>query len=312
MNRRLLPLALALLPLSALRAQETAAAADPPAAETAKPSATEEALTKTQAAFMEAFNKADAAAVAEAYDETATYTSDSGKYMDGRAAILAGMKDYFQQNPGARLQVQTHSVREVTPDVAVATGMAIFSGTAGAVEMTRYKAIYARRGGAWKIVELTENVLPPAERGQVELRALDWLAGSWRDKTDGGDTVRTEAAWTQSGRFLRRSISVSHGGAEVMQATEIIGWDPARSEIRSWVFDSDGGFGEGVWTQEGSRWMVRALSTLPDGRTAAALHVFTPKDANSYTWESTSREIDGQVMPNVDKVEVVREPAPAK
>jgi uncharacterized protein (TIGR02246 family) len=269
-----------------------------------------EAVSKAQQAFLEAFNKADAAAVASFYDETATYTSDSGKYMEGRAAIEAGMKEYFKLNPGARLEVQTQSVREVTPDVVVASGMAVFSGSNGAVEVTRYKAIHAKRGEAWKIVELTENVLPPEDRGQVELAALDWLTGTWRDKAE-GDQVLTNTAWTKSGKFLRRSIRVNRGEEELLQASEIIGWDPTRSQIRSWVFDSEGGFGEGVWTQEGNRWVVKMTSTLPNGQKASALNIFTMKDADTYTWESTSREVDGEVQASIEKVEVVRDAAPA-
>ncbi len=277
-----------------------------------KPSALAVEINKAQQAFLEAFNKADAAAVASFYDEAATYTSDSGKYMEGRAAIEAGMREYFKQNPGARLEVQTHSVREVTPDVAVAGGMAVFSGTGGAVEVTRFKALHAKRGDAWKIVELTENVLPPEDRGQMELAALDWLTGSWRDKAE-GDEVQTRAAWTKSGKFLHRSISVTRRDEEVMQATEIIGWDASQGQIRSWVFDSEGGFGEGVWTQEGNRWVVKMTSTLPNGQKASALNIFTMQDADRYTWESTNRELNGEVQASIGKVEVVREPdAPAE
>jgi len=269
-------------------------------------SAVEAALTKTREAFMQSFNKADASAVSAYYDDAATYTSDSGKYMEGRAAIEAGMKEYFKANPGARLSVQGTGVREVTPDVAIGTGFAIFSGTAGAEEVTRFKAVYAKRGDTWKIVELTENVLPAAERGPLELKALDWLAGDWQDQTAGADTVTTRAAWTKSGRFLRRSISVLHAGEEAMQATEIIGWDPAKAVIRSWVFDSEGGFGEGVWSQEGTRWIVKSTSTLPNGQRASALNIFTMKDANSYTWESTNREAGGEVLASTEKVTVIR------
>jgi uncharacterized protein (TIGR02246 family) len=321
MNPRLLATLIAALSTLPLAAQDKPAA--PPAAKplekieattppievaAAGESALTDAVAKTQQAFLEAFNKADAAAVASFYDEAATYTSDSGKYMDGRAAIEAGMKEYFKLNPGARLEVQTQSVREVTPDVLVASGMAVFSGTAGATEVTRYKAIHARRGESWKIVELTENVLPAEDRGQVELAALDWMTGAWRDKAE-GDQVQTRVAWTKSGKFLRRSISVMRSDEEVLQATEIIGWDPARAQIRSWVFDSEGGFGEGVWTQEGRRWVVKMTSTLPNGQKASALNIFTQKDADTYTWESTSREVGGEVQASIEKVEVVRDAA---
>lgn len=268
-------------------------------------SAVEAAITKTRDSFMESFNKADAAAVSAFYDDTATYTSDNGKYMEGRAAIESGMKEYFKANPGARLTIQTTVVREVTPEVAIHSGLAAFTGSSGAEEVTRFKAVYAKRGDDWKIVELTENVLPAADRGQVELKALAWLVGDWHDGSD-GDSVTTRAAWTKSGHFLRRSISVKRGGEETMQATELIGWDPAKAALRSWVFDSEGGFGEGVWNQEGSRWVVKSTSTLPNGQRASALHIFTPQGDKAYTWESTNREVNGEVLASIEKVNVVR------
>jgi uncharacterized protein (TIGR02246 family) len=301
------------LPLAAQEKSGDQPVASAPVELTASPpvSPVEAALTKTQEAFVESFNKTDAVAVAGFYDEAATYTSDSGKYMEGRTAIEAGMKEYFKVNPGARLTLQTTGVREVTPDVAIHSGLAVFSGTAGAEEVTRFKAVYAKRGDAWKIVELSENVLPAAERGQLELKALDWLTGDWQDQAE-GDSVTTRAAWTKSGHFLRRSISVATGGEESMQATEIIGWDPLKAVIRSWVFDSEGGFGEGVWTQEGNRWVVKTTSTLPNGQRASSLNIFTIRDAGTYTWESTNREVDGEVLASIEKVTVVRATPPAE
>jgi hypothetical protein len=39
--------------------------------------------------------------------------------------------------------------------------------------------------------------------------------------------------------------------------TEIIGWDPERGQLRSWVFTAAGRFAEGTWTREGDAWRVR-------------------------------------------------------
>ena len=35
----------------------------------------------------------------------------------------------------------------------------------------------------------------------------------------------------------------------------MIGYDPVKGRLRSWVFDSEGGFGEGSWRQEGNKWL---------------------------------------------------------
>ena len=47
-----------------------------------------------------------------------------------------------------------------------------------------------------------------------------------------------------------------------MAGMQIIGWDPAAKQIRSWVFDSDGAFGEGVWNKQGNRWYIQSTGTL--------------------------------------------------
>jgi hypothetical protein len=41
---------------------------------------------------------------------------------------------------------------------------------------------------------------------------------------------------------------------------EIIGWDPDRQQIRSWIFDSNGGFGESTWANDGEHWLIQAAN----------------------------------------------------
>ena len=76
------------------------------------------------------------------------------------------------------------------------------------------------------------------------------------------------------------------------------------------MFDSDGGFGEGVWSRRDNRWVVKFTQTLPDGRKASATNIYTRVDANSYTWQSIGRQLEGQFLPNVEEVKVVRKGAP--
>ncbi|HMC09707.1 MAG TPA: DUF4440 domain-containing protein, partial [Pirellulaceae bacterium] len=90
---------------------------------------------------------------------------------------------------------------------------------------------------------------------------------------------------------------------------QIIGWDPVAKQIHSWVFDSDGGFGEGTWTHKGSKWLIQSTATLPDGGKATSLNIVTRLKDNSFTWDSVNREIDGELQPNGDPVVVVRKSA---
>lgn len=67
-----------------------------------------------------------------------------------------------------------------------------------------------------------------------------------------------------------------------------------------------GGFAEGSWKQEGNKWLINFTSTALDGTTASAQHVVTHIDDKKFTWESINRQSGGEVLPNIDKIEVVR------
>lgn len=155
----------------------------------------------------------------------------------------------------------------------------------------------------------------PAETTQETppLEALAWMVGDWVDE---GEGFRTEwsVSWSPNRAFLVRAFRTitDNPDEEPLRGTEVIGWDPADQTIRSWTFDSDGGFGEAVWTQNGDRWSARAKFTLPTGERASAVHLLTRIDENSYTWRSVSREVAGSPLPDVEEALVVRVQAQAK
>ena len=91
-----------------------------------------------------------------------------------------------------------------------------------------------------------------------------------------------------------------------MAGMQVIGWDPASKQIRSWVFDSDGGFAEGRWTKKDNRWSITTSGTLPNGQKVSAVNVITCVDDNQFKWQSVSRMADGELLPNIDEVVVVR------
>src|SRR5262249_13642823 len=107
--------------------------------------------------------------------------------------------------------------------------------------------------------------------------------------------------------FLTRSFSATIGEQVDMSGMQIIGWDPAAKRIRSWVFDSDGGFGEGQWKGgKDGKWVIQYSGTLPDGGKMTGDNVLTKFDDNSYGWQSINRQINGQILPNIDEVTIVR------
>ena len=94
--------------------------------------------------------------------------------------------------------------------------------------------------------------------------------------------------------------------------TEVIGWDPRTHRIRSWTFDSDGSFGESVWTRDGNRWIVKYAGTLADGSDVSVTYLITPVDANTVTVQSKDHLVNGEEQPDLPEVKLTRCPAPTE
>lgn len=252
-------------------------------------------------AYVAAFNKGDAKALGEFYAEDAEMTGDQGEPTIGRQAVVETMTRFFEQNPESKLEVQVTMARFLTPDVLLEKGFASFG-----EETTKYVCNYIKKDGKWLISELNEFTMPAADAASQALEGLAWMEGKWKDETTEMN-VAMEVSWTKNRHFLRRSIEVTNSDGETtLDATEVIGFDPMAGKLRSSFFDSEGGFGEGFWTQEGDRWSVSFKCVAPDGTSSSAQHVISFVDENKYTWESINRQSEGEALPNVDKVQVIR------
>ena len=98
-----------------------------------------------------------------------------------------------------------------------------------------------------------------------------------------------------------------HGAEGIDEGTQIIGWDPVIGQVRSWTFDSSGGFAQGAWSNSKGRWYVHKKGTTADGKTTTAVNHVTPVDENTFAFQSTQRTLAGQLLPNLNEVLVVRQ-----
>jgi hypothetical protein len=121
--------------------------------------------------------------------------------------------------------------------------------------------------------------------------------------------MEATVVWTRNKTFLNYAFKVSAPGMDDLEGTQVIGWDPAAGTIRSWMFDSDGGFGEGTWSKKDKCWVVKFSQVLPDGRKASATNIYTLVDGNTFTWKSIGRKLDGEFLPNIEEVKIVRKTA---
>ena len=134
------------------------------------------------------------------------------------------------------------------------------------------------------------------------------MIGEWTDQAGEG-SVATECHWARNNNFIIRAFTVSVAGGVEMAGMQIIGWDAAQKQIRSWTFDSDGGFGEGIWSKKDKSWYIQSTGTLPDGSKSSSTNIITYVDDNTFTWQSINRVAGGDLQPSVDEVLVVRQTA---
>ena len=266
-------------------------------------------IEKAIESYTAAFNAKDAKALAAHWSPEAVYINPlTGNQVEGREAIAKEFTATLAALKNAKLAVEVESIRFISPGVAVENGAAKLISADGQPEESSYTAIHVKHGVKWLLDRVTEEDVPVVLSHYEQLKGLEWMIGTW---VDGDDQARIETTcqWTRNKNFITRSFSVAIKDRLDMAGMQIIGWDPAAKQIRSWVFDYDGGFAEGRWTKKDNRWSITTTGTMPDGRKASSVNVITYVDDSQFKWQSVSRMADGELLPNIDEVVVVRSKA---
>ncbi len=260
-------------------------------------------------AFVRAFNAHDAKAVSALFLTEAKVITEAGEIIDGRKQIEKNFADLFAAQKQAKIEVTVGSILFIGGELAVEAGWTKTTPAPGETpEYGRYTALHVKRDGQWllAIVRDAEGE-PPAAHDRLE--PLAWLVGEWVDESPDA-VVHTSCRWSADGNFLLQDIRVQFAGKPALDVTQRIGWDPLSKRVRSWVFDSEGGFAEGVWARDGEVWIVKSTGVRPDGKPASATNRFARFGKDAYLWQSTDRVIGDAVQPPIE-VKVVRKPPAA-
>jgi uncharacterized protein (TIGR02246 family) len=263
-------------------------------------------------AFVQAYNAPDAKAVGELFVANASVFDPSGEETQGKPAISEMYATALRDAPGVKLESQAEQVRFLTPDIARLEGRSrMFSaaGAGNANEYTNYTALLVRSEGKWRLAELREQPAPLQDITPYErLQELEWMVGDWVDESDENKVV-VNIRWADHQSYLIRTYSVEIRGEKASSGTMFVGWDPLTEQIKSWVFDSEGGHGEGLWTRTSeNQWIVKASGVLRDGRPTSATHIHTILNKDSVKTSSIDRIIGGQIAPDILDIVMVRKP----
>lgn len=266
-----------------------------------------EAIEKSIQSYIAAFNAGDSKKLASHWALDAVYINPlTGMQVEGREAIAKEMSAIMKEVKGSKLKVDVQSIQFISPGVAIEQGTSTLISPAGKPQESVYTAVHVKRDKNWFLDRITEEEVPVILSNYEHLKKLEWLIGDWTDSDQSGH-IQTTCKWTKNKNFIIRSFTASMRGHIDLSGMQIIGWDPSKKQIRSWVFDSDGGFSEGMWTQKKNHWYVMMTGTLPDGRKNSSTNIFKLVDENSYQWQSVNRIIDGELQPNIDEVTVTRD-----
>jgi len=269
----------------------------------------ERAVQAVAAAYARAYNAGDARALASLFTEDAEVTDENRERLRGRAMIEQAFSSMFQRRPGAAITILPAALRFLGPDVAQEEGRTLVKVPVpdGAPPATHhYTALFVKQGDRWMCSSVREE-LDTSLTHHERLRELEWLVGEWLDESP-DSVVHTTCRWTGDQNFLLRDFTVRVQGKSVMSVNERIGWDPSTRQIKSWVFDSEGGFGCGLWSRHGNEWVIKSTGIMPDGRTATATHVLTRVNPQSVRWASIERTVGDQVVPDHAEYVLVRRP----
>lgn len=264
------------------------------------------AVLANDRAFEAAYDKGDVKALAGFFAENAEYTTEDGQTLVGSAAIEESMRQAFKEGKGSKLAIHVDSVQVLTPEVVVEKGSTTVTEKNGDTSGALFTAIHVKKDGKWKISQLIETPLPQVT-AQDRLKEVGWLVGSWEDVDKSTAlTVKSEFTWARGGNFIVRNVDVRNAGEPVLEGWQVIGWDPVEERIRSWTFDSEGGFAEGYWTREGNRWLIQETGVNPDGGRTSAENTITKLSDSRFAWESGNRTLNGEPQPSVERIEVMK------
>lgn len=254
-------------------------------------------LAKAATAFVEAYNKKDAAAIAALFTADGEMADlNAEELSSGRDEIKARYEEIFGEDDAPKMAIEVRSVRLVAPNLAVEDGTVHLTppGDNAPPRSTTYTATLLKNdAGTWQIA--TTRNLGDATGPAGHLADLaEVLKGEWTCRNQ--DDVQLDLAfgWDSSGKYLSGEMLTTAADSEPQEGSIRIGWNAARQSVVSWIFDAEGGVMQGVWTPTDDGWLIRAEGTTAEGETVTANQELTRENKDTLIWKVTQKVIDGE------------------
>lgn len=260
-------------------------------------------------AFVNSYANRDATAIGEMFTEDAELLDEFGELTEGRAAITDLFASVFEADEGAMIdEIQITRVRYISDSVALEEGFVQSSEVPGETgHRSRYVALHTKQAdGKWLINTLKDFPREAVGR-QQQLSQLAWMVGEWVNEDD-ESVVHTVCDWSPDGNYLLRHFTKQLRDGSELSGVQRVGWDPTRNKLRSWTFDSGGGFFQGLWTREGNRWLLNLAGVTSEGESVTATSVYTLVDAEMVIWQSQNLVVGEEFRGDSEPITMVKRP----
>lgn len=273
--------------------------------------ADERAIRAAAEAFAKHYSAHDPKAIAGQFLPDGELIDESGDVQHGREAIEQVFSDVFDTFPDSTMTVDIKSIRFVGPSLAVESGVAnVTREPGGTAAPSAYSVLHTKGADGKWLMAIARDVQDNTAPAQQYLEQLAWLVGDWVDESP-ASLIKTSYRWSEDKHFLLSEYTLQISGQPAMSGSQRIGWDPLAKVIRSWVFDSAGGFSDGVYAREGESWIIKLSGVTTDGQPSTATNTLTRAGKDRMTWQSRDRTAGEQVLEDIDEVIVVRQPPAA-
>lgn len=266
----------------------------------------EPAIRSILIALEKSFAAKDAASIVTLFAPDAVFIDQRGEEVRGRDALKARFDGLFK-NAAPAVGIHSETITLPAGNVALIAGEVSRRQDQSDLPATRFSMVMVKTDGNWLINQITETALQ-AVPTESQLKQLEWMIGNWStEKSDNFAELNVE--WSAQGKKFITSKCILHKGGNAPQIdSQIIGWDPQHNSIVSWHFDSNGGFGTGVWTKQTTEntWNVDVTGVGADGSNTRATNSFSIKSPDEFVWQSTHRTLDGLGVPDGQPIAVHR------
>lgn len=287
-----------------------------------QPGGNAETVTKALAAMAKSLNARDPKAIAELFTQKGEFIDADDNVYDSHEAIAGEFTALFEANPKKNsVELTFDEIREISPGILSVDCTATFSDVERkdededkdkdkeTVDVDFSALLVKQSNGSWLFASIRSEGESSIRTPHANLKRLEWLIGDWVDESD-ESTMYTSTRWSDDGHFILSDFMIHVAGRKVMSGTQRIGWDGSLDKFKSWVFDSEGGHAEGIWTEIDDQWVVKATGVRPDGDACSATHTYEQKGPDSYLFSVTDRIVGDKTQPDFTATVVRKPPSP--